>query len=323
MFNHRDETSPINLVASGAEGAARGSDGAPMDVAARLASEQVTLKDLERLLALNNANSYTEAAYRLQISEAHLRRKIRAMEKAVGFILIEKKDDRRLGLSRNATQWLKSFRELHNALKNLDIAIQNAQQLSRRLHIGLDPYLSFSHTLWELIPKTPNSADGNQWIFHPGGELDKVLSGDFEAYLGVRPVQNEHLISRLVYRDNIVIYRQKEGTTEQEDENITNVILQAPVTETQIRELLAADPEYKNKELNFTRAANATEALQYVSYGIGIFPSIALSPHIVPANVEASSTAVEAYADVYLICNPASIEQLLQEDIYTKLSSPL
>lgn len=317
MYNSRDDTSPINLVAS----TEREVDIPSLDTASRLVSEQVTLKDLERLLALNNANSYTEAAYRLQISEAHLRRKIRAMEKAVGFILIEKKDDKRLGLSRNATQWLKSFRELHVALTNLDLAIQNAKQLSKRLHIGLDPYLSFSHTLWELIPKAPSKDNGNQWIFHPGSELDKVLHGDFEAHLGVKPVHTEHLTSHLVFRDNILIYQPKEPADTRDDNSVTNVILQAPVTESQIKELLSADPAYQNKRLQFTRAANATEALQYVSHGIGIFPSIALSPHIIPSNVVPTSTAVEAYADVFLICSPANLEQLLQDNIFAQLTS--
>ncbi|GAA5494574.1 DNA-binding transcriptional regulator, LysR family [Rubritalea squalenifaciens DSM 18772] len=321
MYNRRNDTSPINLVAGANETVSPETGAHSLDPANSLASEQITLKDLERLLALNNADSYTEAAYRLQISEAHLRRKIRAMEKAVGFVLIEKKSDRRLGLSVSATQWLKSFRELHIALKSLDQAIQDVHQLNQRINIGLDAYLSFSSRLWDTIPQNPETPDQNQWILHPGGDMDKLNNGEFEAFLGIKPARNENLVSQLVYRDHIVIYQQTDGEETDSKDTSLSVILQAPVTETQIRELFSTDPKYQGKELSFIHAMNATEALQYVSHGIGIFPSISLCKHIIPSNVEATTIDAEAYADIYMICQPSKLEALLADSTVSRLRS--
>ncbi|MCP5535943.1 MAG: LysR family transcriptional regulator [Akkermansiaceae bacterium] len=256
--------------------------------------------NLKRLLVLNQADSYTEAAYRLKISEAHLRRNIRSMEDSVGFRLVARKSGGAFRLTDEAKRWLRSFDELRQSLMSLEETIGNAHRAYHKTVIGVNPCLAFSHTLREKFLDPSTRSGSLDPIFKFNLNEQHLLSGACEAFISCLPSTHKQLSSRVLYQEPLVYY-QSNGDNAQPSTNGLTVILWSLMTEARALDLLRDTLGFQNKETRFIRAANATEALQFSSQPDAVFPSILLSQGLPPKNVSALPFQKNATTPVYLI----------------------
>lgn len=281
---------------------------------------QLDLVDLERLLNLDRAASYTEAAYRSQITESHLRRLIRKMENVAGFKLIERKRNQTLGLTSKAQAWIQSFRPLHQSLTSLSQTISNVRRINSHQHIGITPYLAFSQHLWASLQGNGTPHQSHTHIFRMSAGFDKVLKQECVGCISLAPAQQDTLESHILGHERIYCYRVKPETSADKPAPNADVVLQHPLSPRQATSILDSSRDTSSADYSFTYVANVTEALYYASSRNALFPSILLKPEIVPKNLEPYPLGNHVNLPIYLTTLRGADHAQILSDLTAKIS---
>ncbi|MGJ8656210.1 MAG: hypothetical protein ACSHX6_07155 [Akkermansiaceae bacterium] len=260
--------------------------------------QHIEISDLSRLLELANAETYTEAAFHIGISESHLRRTISNLNKSVGFILVEKLPGESLMLTSKAKSWLQSFGEFHRSLSRLSECMNNIQSVNNNLEVGIIPCIAFTQTLWQYLADRHAEFDFN---CHAGSSLDSLIKKEIDGLISPQQIDNEEFNHQLLYKEPLLYYHLKDQPWSPTDSHV-NVILQSPIpadpASIQTLSELALFPEQK---INYIEVANTCEALQLVRAGKGIYPSLLLNPKIIPPEITATPFEKEINISIYLI----------------------
>lgn len=275
----------------------------------KVVSPNIELSEIQRFLSLSLTGSYTETAYRLGISETHLRRQIRSLEKELGFKALEKSNKGRITLTTHGKEWLKSFRSLERSLKSYNTTIQDILLKSNKLNLAIDPALSLTRLLRSIITKsqTENFSERLNISHHRLNCCD--TPDNIDAFLTFSPPKNKDFSSRIIARKKLWAYRSKNYASALPLADHTSVLVPPPI----IEHCCTSDPSWTGGSANYPKtcipAPCSSESLQLIRQASYILVSLGLEDDLIPEDVEKYDTEDQTEIDIYLLTQNSNLSK--------------